>query len=93
MFKERNVKTMINNENKEIKLKANAKKVTIEIPTDLLTQVFYDAYEGEAKIKNKKIFREKFADYIRERLEEDGTLEEVADTMLGAEDCVKIIGE
>ena len=84
---------MINNIDKEIKLKANTKKVTIEIPTDLLMQVFYDSYEGEAKIKNKKIFREKFADYIRERLEEDGTIEEVADMMLEAEDCVKIIGE
>jgi len=84
---------MIDNENKEIKLKVNTKKVTIEIPTELLTKVFYDSYESEAKIKNKKKFREKFADYIRERLEEDGTIEEVADMMLEAEDCIRFIEE
>lgn len=83
---------MINNIDKEIKLKANTKKVTIEIPTDLLMQVFYDSYEGEAKIRNKKNFREVFAETIRERLEDD-ILGDVSEMMLDEEDCVKYIGE
>lgn len=83
---------MINNTDKEIKLKANTKKVTIEIPTDLLMQIFYDSYEGEAKIRNKKNFREVFVESIREKLEDD-ILGEVAEMMLDEEDCVKLIEE
>ena len=81
---------MINNTDKEIKLKANTKKITIEIPTEFLIRVFFDSYEGEVKIKNKKKFREKFANHIREILEVD-TIQEVVEMMTDEEDCVKCI--
>lgn len=84
---------MINNVDKEIKLKANTKKVTIEIPTDMLMRIFNDYYgENDYKIKNKKNFRETFVEIIRDKLEDD-VLDEIAEIMLDEEDCVKYIGE
>lgn len=84
---------MFNNENKEIKLKANTKKVTIEIPTQLLIEIFKDQYsEDECKIKNKKKFREEFVLQIREELEHE-ILNNICECIADNEECVKWIEE
>lgn len=62
---------IILNEDKEIKLRVNTEKVVIEIPVTLLIDVFNDGYEGNCMITNKKTFRENFAIYIREELENE----------------------
>ena len=82
---------MIDNENKVIQLKENPRKITIEIPTDLLIQVFYDTYEDVAKIKNKKIFREEFAESIRDKLED--IIQEISDEIVDNEECIKMYEE
>ena len=62
---------IFNNENKEIKLKANTKEIIIKIPTQLLYDCFEDEFGMDFKITNKKKFRENFALELREQLENE----------------------
>jgi hypothetical protein len=83
-------KTLINNENKEIKLKVQTKKITIEIPTETIINAFNDCYGEDCKIRNKRIFRETFANQVRDQLEFD-VINDVFSYIIDDESCVKYI--